>query len=381
MRNRWITLFIAFMAAFAFLFSMQAIPPMMSAIMNEYSISHATASILMLIVALPAVFFSILGGVLVDRYGIKTLGSFGLILVCVGGLISVSSTSYAFLVIGRAVIGFGGALTLVTTLTLIAQLFPQAQRGLAMGVLGLNMPLATITSFNILGRVELVYGWRYGLWISFAVSVTAFFVWTFFIKEKRTSSEKITSKLSLSGLKNKQIWLIGLIWASFNMAAISFTTWGSTLFEDFWLMASTHADFLASMLMIGALITPLTGYVSDRLRKRRILVMVSSLGMAISLFLIPAFSGAVLFLVVAFLGLIAAFIPPTTFALPLEVLDKSNVGLGYGVLNTCLNVGVIVGPLTIGIVIDLTHSTTAIFSTMAIFAILPLLLAFGLRTR
>jgi len=360
---------------------MQAIPPLMSAIMKDFIISHVTASILMLVVALPAVFFSILGGVFIDRYGVRTLGSIGLMLICIGGLLSASSTSYILLVIGRAVIGLGGTITLVSTFALIGRLFTMEQRGLAMGFFGLNMPLATIISFNLLGRVEFAYGWRSSLWVPLGVSVVAFFVWTFLINEKRTSSEKTLSRHSFTGLRNKQIWILGFIWATFNMAAISFTTWGPKLFKDFWMMASAHAGFLASMLMIGALITPLTGYVSDRLEKPRMLIMISALGTAFSLFLIPNFSGLILFLVVAFLGLVAAFIPPATFALPPEVLDQHNIGLGYGVLNTCANVGVIGGPLIVGVVIDLTHSVTIIFYTMAIFAILSLLLAIGLKTR
>ena len=81
-RSRWVILFIAFLAAFAFLFSMQAMPPLMSAIMEEYRITHATASLLILVVALPAVFLSIPGGVFVDNYGVKKLGSIGLFLIC-----------------------------------------------------------------------------------------------------------------------------------------------------------------------------------------------------------------------------------------------------------------------------------------------------------
>ncbi|MCW3975521.1 MAG: MFS transporter [Candidatus Bathyarchaeota archaeon] len=378
--NRWVKLFVGYLASFAFLISMQSIPPLMSAIMKVYNINHATASMLMLAVALPAVFFSIIGGVIIDKFGLKNMGLVGLFFICIGGIICVFPTSYILLIVGRAIIGLGGAITLVSTLALIAQIFKTEERGLAMGIFGLNMPIATITSFNILGRFESTLNWRHILWIPLVFSISAFLVWAFFIHEGGNSSKKIKSKFSLSSLKNGRIWLIGLIWACFNMAVISFTTWGPKLFEDYWSMPSTHSNFLSSLLMIGALIAPLTGFVSDRFGKRRTLIMISALGMAVSLFFIPAFSGIILFLNIAFLGLIAAFIPPTTFALPAEILDESSIGFGYGILNTCLNIGVIVGPLFIGIIIDLTHNVTTTFSTMAIFAFLPFLLALLLRT-
>jgi MFS family permease len=379
--SRWVILFIAFLAAFAFIFSMQAMPPLMSAIMEEYHITHATASLLILVVALPAVFLSIPGGVFVDKYGVKKLGSIGLFLICIGGLVSAFSTSYMFLIIGRTVIGLGGAITFVSAFTLVAQTFSMGERGLAMGIFGLNMPLATIISFNILGRIEFAYTWRSSLFIPLMTSVVVFFIWIVFITERPVSLKENRSQFSFSGLRNLQIWILGFIWASFNMAAISFTTWGPKLFEDFWGMLSTHSNFLASLLMFGALVTPLTGYVSDRLGKHRLLIVIPSVGMAISFFLIPALSGEGLFLLVVFLGLISAFIPPAVFALPPEILDKNSVGLGYGVLNTCLNVGVIVGPLIVGVVIDITHSVMIIFSTMTVFAILTVLLAFGLKVK
>ena len=381
MQSRWIMLFVAFLAAFVFLLSLQAIPPLMSAIMKEYVVGHAMADMLMLFVALPAIFISIPSGVLINKYGIKTLGLVGLILLCVGGLLSAAPASFLVLGVGRLVVGMGGSIVIVSALTLIPQWFPPEQRGLAMGIFGLNMPLATIISFNILGRVGIACGWRYSLWISLIVSVIALLVWMLFIKEKRVSAEKIPSKVFLSGLRNKQIWLLGFIWTAFSMGSISFTTWGPKLFADFWMMTPIRANFLASLFMIFALITPLTGLISDRLGKCRILIMISAVGMAISFALIPAFSGAILFLIVAFLGLSAAFLPPAIFALPAEILDQSSVGLGYGILNTCLNAGIVIGPLIVGVIIDSTSNVTAIFSSMAIFAIFPLLFAFKLKTR
>lgn len=360
MRYRWVLLLVSFLATFAFLFSMQAVPPLLPEIMEEYNLSHTVASMLMLLVAIPAVFTSIPGGVLVDRYGVKNLVSIGLILVCLGELLSAYPTSFPAMEVGRLVVGVGGAIATVSAMALISQWFSPRETGLAMGVFGLNMPLATVFSFNLLRAMGETYGWRLSLLTSLIVSVGTLFIWVFFAREKRIPREKQLPKPSLK-LGNRQIWLLGLIWATFNMAAISFTTWGPKLFKDFWGVPSTHADFLASMSMIGALVTPFTGYVSDRLGKRKILIMGSAFGMAVSLLLTPISSGPTLFLIVALLGFTAAFLPPPTFALPAEILDRDSVGLGYGVLNTCLNVGVIAGPLLVGVAIDLTRNITMVF--------------------
>ncbi|MCP8304036.1 MAG: MFS transporter [archaeon] len=379
MKRHWTMLIVAFLAAFSFLFSMQAIPPVLPSIMSEYDISHTVASSLMFLVALPAIFISVLGGIFTSKYGVKMVGLVGLALISIGGLLSINP-SFLALEIGRLVIGIGGALVMTASPALLSQWFPHEKMAFGMGIFGLNMPLATILSFNLLGKVGTDLGWRSSLLITLIISVIGLLIWMFLTKERRAPDRTNTGS-PFSGLKSRQIWILGLIWATFNMAAISFTTWGPKLFENLWEATPTSANFLASLLMIGALFTPLTGHLSDRSRRRRLPIISSALGVAASFFLIPFTSGGGLVLVLLFLGLAAAFITPSVFALPLEMLDERSVSLGFGILNTCLNVGIVVGPLLVGFVIDSTYSKIAIFSVMMVFAIASTLLGFALKSK
>ncbi len=373
-------LFICFLAVFVFLSSLQAVPPLLPQIMEEYRLTHTIASTLILLVALPAVFTSLLGGVLVDRYGAKNLVSIGLVLVCTGDLLSIYPALFVVMGVGRLVLGVGGAVTGVSAMALISQCFSQKERGLAMGIFGLSMPLATVFSFNLLGTLGSMYSWRLSILISLGISIAVLFIWMASVRKKPILKENKSNKFSLS-LGNRQIWLLGLAWATFNMAIISFTTWGPKLFEDFWMLASSRANFLASMLMIGSLIAPLTGYISDRLGRRRILIIFSALGMTVLLFLLPFSSDLTLFLLTALLGLVGAFSVPSILALPIEILDRASIGLGYGILNTCLNIGIITGTLLTGAVIDLTQNATIVFSVMALFVAVTFSFVLPLKTR
>jgi len=370
-------LFIAVLASFSFLFSMQAVPPVLPTIIGIYNVSHARASNLMSFIALPAVFLSILGGGLINRYGIKTIGLIGLILVSGGTLLFTLSSSFLMLEIGRLIIGVGGAFIIVVAPALLAQWFSQKDLGLAMGIQGLNMPLATIISFNTLGRIEMGYGLQTPFFITLMICLIALFIFMFFAKEKY--KERVS--LSFSGLKNRQVWILGFIWTTFNMAVISFLTWGPKIFRNFWSLDPIYSDFLGSLLMIGALITPLAGYISDRLRRRRRLMVLSNLGITILFFLIPNLSAEALAPTIILLGVMAAFIPPLAFALPAEIIDLKSVGLSFGVLNTCLSIGIFAGPLIIGLIMDLAYDKMLIFFTMAIFSFASLLLSLILKAR
>jgi len=370
-------LFIAFLASFSFLFSMQAVPPVLPTLMEKYGVSHARASNLTSFIALPGVFLSILGGGLINKYGIRTIGLIGLLLASGGTLLFALSSSFLGLEIGRLIVGTGGTLVIVAMPALLTQWFTQKEMGLAMGIHGLNMPLATIISFNILGRIDMMYSWQTPLLVAFIICILALSIFMFFAKERY--KERVN--FSFSGLRNRKIWILGFIWATFNMAVISFLTWSPKIFRNFWGLDPVYSDFLGSILMIGALITPLAGHISDRLRKRRQLIILSALGIAISFLLIPSLSVEALAPMIILLGLIAAFVPPLVFALPAEIIDIKSIGPSFGVLNACLSIGIFAGPLIIGFIMDLAYDKMLIFFTMAIFSLTSLLLAVILKAR
>jgi len=81
------------------------------------------------------------------------------------------------------------------------------------------------------------------------------------------------------------------------------------------------------------------------------------------------------------LGLFTTLTPPCVFALPPELVGHENAGLGFGVLNTALNLGVVLGPLLVGLVLDKTHSEVAVFYTMVFFTALEALLAYILKVK
>ena len=81
------------------------------------------------------------------------------------------------------------------------------------------------------------------------------------------------------------------------------------------------------------------------------------------------------------LGLLAAFLPPAVFTLPEEILGQGNGGVGWGVLNTFQNLGIILGPLIVGYALDVAKGASPFFFLLAIFAFFSLILAILLNRR
>lgn len=214
--------------------------------------------------------------------------------------------------------------------------------------------------------------------ITAAVGVSALLLCVLLMREK---SHVTDDTMSLAPLRNVNIWILGAIWACFNMAVIGYTTWGKAIFVRYDGLPASFSGFLASLLMLAFLTNPLTGFISDKFGRRRFFIILSSISMSLIFPLFP-YSEVSLFTALALmLGLLASFLPPVLFALPEEILGTGKGALGWGVLNTFVNLGILIGPLTLGYVLDVTNSKEAAFFSMALFSLGSLILALLLKAR
>lgn len=106
-------------------------------------------------------------GLLADRYGQARIALTGMLLVVLASALGAAAPSAATLLASRAIEGFGFILTAVSVPFLIAQAALPADRRVALGLWGANVPLG-IGAMLLLGAPLLErIGWR-GLWLAAA---------------------------------------------------------------------------------------------------------------------------------------------------------------------------------------------------------------------
>ena len=105
----------------------------------------------------------LIGGAAGDRFGLRRVFSFGIGLFVVGSLLCAVAPNPLFLIVVRAVQGFGAAFMVPGSLALIAKAYPRDQRGWAIGIWATAASLTTIlgpviggTLLSALGN----WGWR-----------------------------------------------------------------------------------------------------------------------------------------------------------------------------------------------------------------------------
>jgi MFS family permease len=369
----------------SFATSFQSVPPILPLLVKEFGFTNAQAGSLMSFFCLVGVFISIPAGMLADRYGQKGIGLISLLCVIAGAAVFASGDGMPCFAAGRILSGIGGMTLLVITPQALAQWFSGRQLGLAMGLFNTAMPLGTILSLNVFSSVGGEFGWRSSVWLSAVFPFITFWAFLFFFKSAPrrhssgpASSEGIFERVRAAG---KEIWLVGSAWLFFNASVISlFTFTPKFLNTSGFSLASS--GFLASLTMWPQLITnPAVGFLISRIGHTKAITALGGLSLGIFIILIP-FSVGWAALSLLLVGIVMSLVPAPVFTLVGEVVRPQHLGMGYGILSTCLNLGILIGPIATGMVVDLMESYPAGYALMGAFSFMVTLtiLILGVKT-
>jgi predicted MFS family arabinose efflux permease len=121
--------------------------------------------------------------------------------------------------------------------------------------------------------------------------------------------------------------------------------------------------------MHGSLfLSPLIGYFVYRFGKEEAFIVVAGIALTFLIFLVPTTSLHLPLLVL--MGIFTAFVPAPVFSLPSKIVKPQSLGLGFGILTACLNVGVLAGSYLTGLAKDFAGEYTTSFYLMSVFTIM-----------
>src|SRR5262249_27246325 len=134
--------------------------PLLVALATAFHTSVAVTGQLTAATALPCGPTALLAGPVSDTYGRRRLLLAGLLLLMLGTLGAAGAWTYGVLVACRCLTGVGAALIAPNCLATVADLFPPAQRGQAMGWLGSASGVAAAGGPPPGGLLGAGRGWR-----------------------------------------------------------------------------------------------------------------------------------------------------------------------------------------------------------------------------
>jgi MFS family permease len=235
--------------------------------------------------------------------------------ICVlSRVIFTSGHSWSFILFSQFLAGICNGFSLLTCLRLATDWFPSEKQAQVIGsmvTIGLLGGVIAQTPFVLLINST---SYEFALWANVIIGIIFLLLMYFLVRDKPTISNNITLSTLIKNLKtlaiNKQNWLCGIYTSLLNLTVTLLgTLWGSLYLIHKAHFSNVQASLITSMIFLGMMVgSPLIGFISDRLGKRRLPMIsgsISALGLILIIMYIPTlsfFSAIILFFLLGFVS-------------------------------------------------------------------------------
>lgn len=342
-----------------------------------------------------------IGGIILDKFGIRFTGLMSTILMFDGALIkwwAVSNTftgelfGYQMQVIwaclGFALYGVGAEIAGITVSKVIVKWFTGHELALAMGaqVALARFGTAAALSFALpfaknMGAVSASIGLGAAM---LCIGMLSFIVYNIMDKKEdaavAASATEPEEGFKFSDLKllfcNKGFWYITLLCLMFYAGVFPFLKFATKLMVIKYGVAEDIAGTIPSMLPYGTIVlTPLFGYVYDKVGKGATLMIIGSVLLTVvhAVFALPEVNAvAVAIVMMVLLGIAFGLVPSAMWPSVPKIIPMQLLGTAYAMIFYIQNIGLSMVPIWIGKINQAnTDETTGLIDytqTMTTFA-------------
>jgi sugar phosphate permease len=337
-------------------------------------------------------------GVMLDRYGVSTLGRAGALLWSVASFLTAAAVSFATFFGARLVLGIGEAPSFPANAKATGYWFPRHERGLATAIFDSAAKLGTAIAIPLISLIAFHFGWR-GAFVFTGILSFLFFVafWAFYRNpsedsrlsdaERRYILEGGAQAEGRTGaseggrlgylLRQRKVWGLTIGFSAYGYSFYLFLTWLPSylsgalhlgLIASGWFAAIPWLIAAMSDLVVGGWLVDYLierGFEPTRVRKT-ILVAGLLLGLAIvgaTRTRDPVIATA--WISVALAGLAAS--APIGWSIPALIAPKGSVGSVSGIMNFFNNLMGIAAPTITGFIVGATNSFTNAFLAAGAF--------------
>lgn len=346
--------------------------------------------------SIAAVATLLIGGILIDKFGIRKALFLFSILCLAGASMTAAQGKFGTMVIGRAVLGLGAESMIVAVTVALAKWFKGKELSFAFGVNLTVARLASVAADNSPTWAHSAFypqgaagppSWRGPLLIAVGAGVMSLIAAIVYWLLERSGEERYQlgeagqiDKLEMKGILryDASYWYVVILCFTFYSAIFPFRTFaidfftnkmlayqsGATASEVAKVLAHERAGFLNSLLPLTAMIvTPLFGLLSDKVGRRAQFMMFGSvLLMPVYLmmayvpasryvtFSIPWFSHGhftivhvtlplLLLVTMAMMGVSFSLIPAVMWPSVAYIVEQSRLGTAYALMTLIQQIG------------------------------------------
>ncbi len=394
---RWLVLIFVSLAMFGSYYAYDALSPLADVLKQQLGFSDVNIGFLQFMYSFPNIFTVVIGGLIIDRFGLRRAIMIFAVLSFIGPAITAATGHLPIMATGRLIFGMGAESLNVACTTALARWFRGKELSFALGLNLTASRLGTFAALNSPTWARAAYEtWRSPLLIAAGFSalcvVAAITYWVMEEgAEKRYDLGHVsTDKVVFADLWKfgESYWLIVALCVVFYSAIFPFQTFAVKFFIEAHGTSREFGGFLSSMLTLFAMIaTPIFGLWVDRIGKRALLMMFGSM-LLIPVYLMMAYTQISLYVPMAMMGVAFSLIPAVMWASVAYLVDPGKLGTAYGLMTMLQNIGFGGFNLLIGWANTYSHASAGnpagyrlgmwIFSVLGFLGVL---LAFLLRQR
>lgn len=170
-----------------------------------------------------------------DMYGKRRIILLSLVVISVGSVVITLGDSYATMLVGRALQGFGQALIPVG-ISLLRDLLPKARAGAAIALMSATLGIGSVLGLPLSGVLYESFGWQSIFWVTALTGVLAALATLLFVRE---SPVRAPARFDLVGavllsvalastllvISKAGQWAAPVVWGLAGIAVLSFAAW------------------------------------------------------------------------------------------------------------------------------------------------------------
>jgi MFS family permease len=346
---RWAVLVFISLAMFGNYYVYDAVSPIADLLKSQLGFSDKNIGTLNAIYSLPNVIMVLIGGIIIDRIGVKRATMLFGVLCFVGAVVTVLTPKLAIMATGRLIFGIGAESLIVSVTTALARWFKGKELSLAFG---LNLTIARLGSFLALNSPTLMKfafdEWRMPLLIAVGFGTFCIIGPIIYWNMENSALKKYdlgeageTDKVSFANLFNlgRSYWLVVLLCVTFYSAIFPFQTFAIKFFQEAHGTSREYAGFLSSLLTLFSMVfTPIFGYMVDRIAKRSLFMMFGSL-LLVPVYLMMAYTTIPLIVPMAMMGIAFSLVPAVMWPSVAYLVKEAKLGTAYGLMTMIQNIG------------------------------------------
>lgn len=264
-----------------------------------------------------------LAGTLLDRVSTKKLIVLAMSICTLGTLLFSMSHSMVIASACRFFTGMGSAFCLLSAVKLASRWFDPKRMAMITGFVVTMAMLGGMVAQTPMTLLALKFGWRETLWFDAGLGALITVLILIIVKDYPVGTKVFyqdehqelkslgfwhANRIAFGNYRN---WLAGFFTCFLNLPiSLLGALWGNTYLQNVYHLSNTDASYITAMIFFGTVIgSPLAGWLSDTIGRRKLPMILGgllSLGIVMSIILIPILTVTQLLVLFFLLGLVSS---------------------------------------------------------------------------